>query len=140
MSDKSCGHPFSEYHPLSGWQCADCGAWLDDSERTEATLAASDARIAELEKQCAESALKDGIIAELAAEVERLQKTPTWKTCDEHGQGDRYSWGCPECVREMRTKLRAVEGLQPIFSDTKVNRTEEVVRLSELQAVLRGEK
>lgn len=26
----------------------------------------------------------------------------TWKHCSVHGPGDENSWGCPECVRELR--------------------------------------
>ena len=31
--------------------------------------------------------------------------TPSWWRCDTHGPGTRTAWGCPECVRELRTSL-----------------------------------
>ncbi len=34
-----------------------------------------------------------------------------WKTCIKHGDDKPNTWGCPECVRELRdenTKLRLV--------------------------------
>ena len=30
---------------------------------------------------------------------------PSWWRCDTHGPGTRTAWGCPECVRELRTSL-----------------------------------
>lgn len=50
-------------------------------------------------------------IERLQVEVERLKAAPKWKTCDTHGQGDAFTWGCPECVREMRALLAAIKRL-----------------------------
>ena len=30
---------------------------------------------------------------------------PSWWRCDTHGPGTRTAWGCPECVRELRTSI-----------------------------------
>jgi len=31
---------------------------------------------------------------------------PIWWYCDTHGHGNKTSWGCPECVREMRDEIK----------------------------------
>jgi hypothetical protein len=50
-------------------------------------------------------------VRELEAEVARLKAKPTWKTCDIHGDGNAFTWGCPECVREARAALARVREL-----------------------------
>lgn len=40
--------------------------------------------------------------------MEEQSNTPSWWRCDTHGPGTRTAWGCPECVRELRTSLAAV--------------------------------
>lgn len=52
----------------------------------------------------------DPRIAELEAEVARLKAKPTWKTCDIHGDGNAFTWGCPECVRELRKEVARLDG------------------------------
>ena len=37
---------------------------------------------------------------------EGLVPAPRWWHCDTHGPGNRNAWGCPECVRELRTLAR----------------------------------
>jgi hypothetical protein len=39
------------------------------------------------------------------------RKAPRWWTCQTHGDAKPNAWGCPECVREMRQELAA---LQPV--------------------------
>jgi hypothetical protein len=49
------------------------------------------------------------------AEVERLQRGLAWHHCDTHGDVDPVAWGCPECLRELRTdvtRLRSVLGAE----------------------------
>ena len=35
-----------------------------------------------------------------------LGPVPRWWDCDTHGPGNHTSWGCPECVRALRTLAR----------------------------------
>lgn len=35
-----------------------------------------------------------------------LGPVPRWWDCDTHGPGNHTSWGCPECVREMRGEVK----------------------------------
>lgn len=37
--------------------------------------------------------------------MEEQSDMPSWWRCDTHGPGTRTAWGCPECVRELRTSL-----------------------------------
>ena len=46
----------------------------------------------------------------IAAERERQTKPPKWWTCPTHGDAQPNAWGCPECVREMRDELAAMQG------------------------------
>lgn len=44
----------------------------------------------------------------IAAEREQQTKPPKWWTCQTHGDAQPNAWGCPECVREMRSELDAL--------------------------------
>lgn len=59
---------------------------------------------------------------EAADEIERLQAEvqacnqqpgPRWWRCDTHGQGKRNEWGCPNCVRELRAEVQALNTNAP---------------------------
>ena len=39
------------------------------------------------------------------ASNDQLGPVPRWWDCDTHGPGNHTSWGCPECVREMRGEI-----------------------------------
>lgn len=41
-----------------------------------------------------------------AASNDLLGPVPRWWDCDTHGPGNHTSWGCPECVRALRTLAR----------------------------------
>jgi hypothetical protein len=61
-----------------------------------------------------------------------LGPAPRWWHCDTHGPGNHTAWGCPECVRELRTE-RA--GLMQALRDE----IDENLRLRELGGALPDE-
>ena len=56
----------------------------------------------------------------------------TWKHCSVHGPGDENSWGCPECVRELRKAVAE--------RDARIAELEKALRLSVKELVAWSEK
>ena len=54
----------------------------------------------------------------IAAERGRGAKPPKWWTCPTHGDARSNAWGCPECVREMRSELASHA---PLIADVLVS-------------------
>jgi hypothetical protein len=63
--------------------------------------------------------------AQVPALSEGLGPVPRWWHCDTHGAGNHRAWGCPECVRELRTERN---GLMQTLRDE----IDENLRLREL--------
>lgn len=82
---------FEKWAEESGW---DLYRTEEGSYRTESTDAAWGGW----------SACADAVTAERDALKTEI---PKWWNCDTHG-GQQHAWGCPECVRELRTQNAAL--------------------------------
>lgn len=68
----------------------------------------------------------------VAGQVERPVRPARWWRCDTHGPAVAGAWGCPECVRELRTER---DGLMQTLRDEM----DENLRLREIGGALPDE-
>lgn len=106
------GKPMSEpagiikrYHP-------EIGSSMYENDAGLYILAADHVREKAQEHAALESNIQtyleeiDSLRQQLATAQAHLEKVTGWQVCKTHGQINAdHAWGCPECVRELRTEL-----------------------------------